>query len=137
VGSQGPGEVALFTLFDRPELSGFLTPQEIACQESRGARVVSQTNVALGRMVDILAHNDVCRCDFLNIDVEGREWDVLMGWPWGRMRPKVICVEVISKGMRKFLEEPVVKFLEDAGFTLASRLHCTAVFVDGARAVWR
>lgn len=123
-----------FYLMDRPELSGFLNSVELAKALDRGAEVVRDVQIRMDRLEYLLGN--VPRVDFLNIDVEGCELAVLQGHDWEK-RPKVIAVEVISTHFRKFLDTPVVQFLEAAGYQLASRLHCTAIFVDGKRAVWR
>jgi len=37
--------------------------------------------------------------DFLNIDVEGMEMEVLKGNNWGKYRPKVICLEAVEHSL--------------------------------------
>ena len=64
------------------------------------------TRVRQGRGRDHGAGDDACaRCatgsapaafDFLKIDVEGAEPDVLLGGDWQRFRPKVIVVEALA-----------------------------------------
>jgi FkbM family methyltransferase len=40
----------------------------------------------------------ICEIDFLKIDVEGAEVDVLRGSDWNRFRPKIIVVEAVAPG---------------------------------------
>ena len=49
-------------------------------------------------MAELCARNGVSEIDFLKIDVEGAEADVLMGNDWSKYRPKVIVAEAILPG---------------------------------------
>lgn len=49
-------------------------------------------------MADLCERYGVSEIDFLKIDVEGAEADVLMGNDWKRFRPKVIVAEAILPG---------------------------------------
>lgn len=42
--------------------------------------------------------HDITQIDFLKIDVEGAEGDVLAGLDLARLRPKVICLEAVAPG---------------------------------------
>lgn len=46
----------------------------------------------------VLDEHKVTRIDFLKIDVEGAEADVLSGIDWKRHRPAVLCIEAIQPG---------------------------------------
>jgi FkbM family methyltransferase len=49
-------------------------------------------------LAELCKRNGVTEIDFLKIDVEGAEADVLMGNDWSRYRPKVIVAEAILPG---------------------------------------
>lgn len=62
--------------------------------------------------------------DFLNIDVEGHELEVLKSYDWESVKPKIIAVEVFD------LNNSDVKiFLEEKGYFLVSKSIATAFFV--------
>ncbi len=56
---------------------------------------------------DILRQNKVKSIQFLKVDVEGYEYEVLNGNDWSRYRPEVICIEAnhVTKDWRPLLEK--------------------------------
>jgi hypothetical protein len=57
------------------------------------------------RLRDVLDGNDVSTIQFLKIDVEGYEYEVIISNDWEKYRPEVVCVEAnhIDKDWRSFL----------------------------------
>jgi FkbM family methyltransferase len=55
---------------------------------------------------DIFIKNKVEKINFMKVDVEGFEYDVLIGNDWNRFRPEVICIEAnhILKDWRPLLK---------------------------------
>ena len=49
-------------------------------------------------LADLCARHGATEIDFLKIDVEGGEADVLAGGDWRRFRPKVIVIEAVMPG---------------------------------------
>jgi FkbM family methyltransferase len=49
-------------------------------------------------LAELCERHDVTTIDFLKVDVEGAEADVLMGNDWSRYRPKVVVLEAIEPG---------------------------------------
>lgn len=90
------GEVD-FHLVDR--LHGFSTTVEThakgAGQFGASYRTIKKPIVT---MAELCEHHGLGEIDFLKIDVEGAEADVLMGNDWSRFRPKVIVAEAILPG---------------------------------------
>jgi len=90
------GEIG-FHVVDR--LHGFSTTVEHIARQAQqfgvGYRTVRMPVVTLAQLC---AENKVGEIDFLKIDVEGGEADVLHGGDWGRYRPKVVVVEAVMPG---------------------------------------
>jgi len=62
---------------------------------SYGAGVASITVPAM-TLAELCASHDIETIDFLKIDVEGAEADVIAGGDWRRHRPKVVVVEAVK-----------------------------------------
>jgi len=75
---------------------------------------------ALRPLADILSENHVSSIDFMNIDVEGMDLEVLQSHNWNIL-PKVIAVEAE-------VGSPVQKYLEEKGYVLSGLLGLTLFF---------
>ena len=86
-----------FHVVDR--LHGFSSTLEHVAQHAQqfgvGYRTVRMPVMTLARLC---AEHGVKEIDFLKIDVEGGEADVLHGGDWERNRPKVIVIEAVTPG---------------------------------------
>jgi FkbM family methyltransferase len=89
--------IADFHIVDR--LHGFSTTLE---KHAAGAREFGadyrSVRIPVITMAELCARHAVGEIDFLKIDVEGAEADVLMGNDWDRFRPKVVVIEAIAPG---------------------------------------
>jgi FkbM family methyltransferase len=88
------GEIDFHTV-DR--LHGLSTTVENLAQKAKaygvGYRTVRMPVTTLAKLCET---HKVSTIDFLKIDVEGAEGDVLFGGDWTRFRPKVIVVEAVA-----------------------------------------
>jgi FkbM family methyltransferase len=104
-----PRDVVLRTLVGREtgerdfylveRLHGFSTMLEQNAQKAKafGAsyRTLRLPVVTLASLCEMHGLNDI---DFLKVDVEGAEADVLFGGDWKRFRPKVVVAEAVAPG---------------------------------------
>jgi FkbM family methyltransferase len=88
------GSFTLYRVVDDPSLST-LTPEVAARHRSDGLRV-DEIDVEVRPLNDIFEDAGVSEIDFLKIDVEGAERDVLLGIDLDRYRPRVILVEAVE-----------------------------------------
>ncbi|WP_237217392.1 FkbM family methyltransferase, partial [Falsiroseomonas oryziterrae] len=66
--------------------------------------------------------------DFLNVDVEGLDHDVLAGNDWTRWRPRVIAVETHGFDPGKPGENAVFRLLTGQGYRLQSHVFVTSIY---------
>jgi len=84
-----------FHMVDR--LHGLSTTREDVAQKARAFDVNYQTLcLSVTTLAQLCESHGVSSIDFLKIDVEGAESDVLFGGDWERYRPKVIVAEAVS-----------------------------------------
>ena len=84
-----------FHMVDR--LHGLSTTREDVAQKARTFDVDYQTlRLPVTTLAQLCESHAVGPIDFLKIDVEGAESDVLFGGDWKRFRPKVIVAEAVS-----------------------------------------
>jgi FkbM family methyltransferase len=68
--------------------------------------------------------------DFMSIDVEGNELDVVQSNDWSKYRPEVLAVERHGQSIRDHLDSPLVEFLFDQGYELLGWLQPTLILRD-------
>ncbi len=85
--------------FQINHLHGFSTTVKTFAEDARAFGVgYTATPTAMITLADLCARHGVSTIDFLKIDVEGAEGDVLAGNDWTRYRPKIIVAEAVSPG---------------------------------------
>lgn len=67
--------------------------------------------------------------DFMSVDVEGFDLQVLKSNEWGRFRPKAIVVEALGFDLEGVLSSDVAQYLHERDYVLFSKLHHSVVFV--------
>ena len=78
--------------------------------------------------------------DFLSIDVEGNEFNVLKGLNFQKYRPKVIALELINKNKNYFYEQKIetiqkskiYKFMIKKKYKLTSWIHDDLIFISNS-----
>lgn len=68
--------------------------------------------------------------DFLDIDVEGKDLEVLKSNDWEKFRPKYIVVEVLKNQMNEIYEDAIVKYLYEQGYSIISKMINSVLFED-------
>ena len=120
-----------FYIFDDPALNTF--DQRLAMDRSKGEhRVIRTQSVKLATLDQILEeHLPAGRSiDFLSVDVEGYDLDVLQSKSWDRLRPELIVIETYSKGIDSWLADPSTRFLRSVGYEPLSKAILSSIFLD-------
>ena len=105
---------------------------------SRGAKSVKK--IQTEKLDDILKKSKIKikKIDFLTIDVEGNELNVLKGLNFNKYEPKVISIELINKNLNSFYDQKIeyiqkskiYKFLVKKNYKLANWIHDDLIFVS-------
>ena len=70
---------------------------------------------------ELIEHN----FDFLNIDLEGHDYEVLKNINFDKYRPKLVCVEILEKSKDK---NNIFKFLENKGYVFIKKCEISYFF---------
>ena len=72
--------------------------------------------------------------DFLSVDCEGHDLEVLLTNDWDKFRPWLVLAEVHAQSLGDLRESPIVKYLDKIGYDLISWTLATLIFRDRNRA---
>lgn len=70
--------------------------------------------------------------DFMNVDVEGMDMDILASIDWERTRPAVVCVETVDYATQQKRPE-VTDFMRSKGYAPYADTFLNTIFIDGRK----
>ena len=70
--------------------------------------------------------------DFLNVDVEGLDLEVLSSHDWDRFRPNVVAVEAHGLDLNDPRQNATWRFLRDKHYDFVSHVGVTSIFKSSA-----
>lgn len=120
-----------FFTFNEPALNTF--DSEIAAEHAAGGKWKQLDkkmvpNRTLKEVLDTHLPKGQ-KIDFLTIDVEGFDYEVLSSNDWSKYLPEVIVIEVLGHSvMAEFLSMPEVKLLSEHGYQCIAKTLNTAFF---------
>jgi len=125
------GRVRLFT--PGPDSAGGQASPIATCDvETAHARGFSEEHVShvpaytMTGLLDRL--EDIASIDYVNIDVEGLDADVLAEIDWSRLSPRVVSVEDYATAVPGAIESSIGRLMTHAGYVLVARVGPTSIF---------
>ena len=124
----GVARTITFYAFDEPALNTFdLAAAERA--KAAGYRVVEERELQTTTLAELLReHLQGGKIDFLSVDVEGLDAEVLASNDWEAFAPEVVLAETLGQGLREVQASPVARVLGGQGYELLSKTVNTAIF---------
>ncbi len=118
-----------FYCFDEPALNTFSKDIAIERQSHTRYRIVEEVEVPVLPLSDILdRYLKKNKIDFLSIDVEGLDLDVLQSNDWSRYRPDYILVEDNEMELNDLGKSKVFTFLTENGYQIRAKTKRTIIF---------
>ena len=129
--SDSPGFLK-FYMFNEPALNTF--DEELA-RERDGKnryRIVKVEKVKLDTLENILDKHlpKNTEIDFLSVDVEGLDFQVLKSNNWDKYKPKVVIVEILRKPLEELLDDEITLFMRKNGYKLFAKTLNSVFFSD-------
>jgi FkbM family methyltransferase len=123
-------QLLTYYAFNEPALNGF--SKELSEErDGKGSYFVKFTkDIETSTLEEILDNNlpKVQPIDFLSIDVEGLDFNVLKSTNLEKYHPKVILVEILNSSLADIQVSKIYKFLTDAGYELYAKAVNTVIF---------
>ena len=89
----------------------------------------SKIKIKCSKLNSILEKNNIDSFDYLNIDVEGSEIEVIKGIDFKKFNPKLITIENNDLLLEDYFESEVYKLLIKNGYTLINKIGVTNFFI--------
>ncbi|WP_406824460.1 FkbM family methyltransferase [Pedobacter sp. KACC 23697] len=127
----GPEKTKLkFYCFNEPALNSF--SEEVSKRidaESGKYKIIKELDIDVLPLGDVLDQHLPANTtiDFLSIDVEGLDYQVLLSNNWDKYKPSIILVEE-NVNVDDLNHSPIYKFLKDKGYTFFAKTLRTCVY---------
>lgn len=88
-------KTAVFYEFEATGLSTF-SKKEMEALLKIGYKLIKTKKISMRRLEDIMRKHVKSGIDFMTVDAEGMDLEVLKSNNWGKYRPKFLCIETID-----------------------------------------
>ena len=79
-------------------------------------RIIGKIEVQTFTLAELLSKVALPRIDFMSVDVEGLDLEVLSSNDWHRFRPRIIVAESLDTDLIAVASDPVVAYLAEQGY---------------------
>ena len=138
--SSREGERELFFYHDKSAINT-LEKSVANYQRAQVKEIKKIKTKTLNSIIENSKFNDLT-IDFLSIDVEGHELDVIKGFDLKKYKPKVVIIEFLDLSLKKleiknlniknFLKSEIYQYMVDKNYTLVNLIHSDLVFVNNS-----
>jgi len=133
IGVSNIEEFSTYYQFNEPALNTF---NQIEAESKNGIHngtyfITNRIQIQTKKLSTILKENlkENIQIDFLNIDVEGLDFEVLQSNDWESFRPKVILIEELKFDFSELNKNSINDFLNKQGYKLMYRTVNTSFYI--------
>lgn len=123
-------QVLTYYAFNEPALNGFSKEISEARDGLNNYKIEFTKDIETSTLEEVLDENLPSNqvIDFLSIDVEGLDFDVIKSMNIKKYRPRVILVEILGSSLSDLQQDPIYKFLIDEDYALYAKAVNTVIF---------
>ncbi len=119
--------------FNEPALNGFSSELSNDRNENTKYRIINSVDLygyPLSHILEKYLSAQVSQIDFMSVDVEGLDLEVLKSNNWDKFRPNVLLVELLNSSLDSIALDPVYQFLSEKNYFVFSKCVKTVIFVS-------
>jgi FkbM family methyltransferase len=134
--SSGVSEKKLYFYHDKSAINTL--NKEVSNFQS--AKVKEVRTIKTNSLNNILEQNNINKIDYLNIDVEGHEIDVLLGLDIRKYLPDIVSIEYLDLTMGRLefknnklqnvINSDIYKYMDSKGYSLINWNHADLIFIN-------
>jgi FkbM family methyltransferase len=122
----------IFFRFEEPAFNTFDAELAQRRVEAGSAALRERINVPVDRLENILARelDPKQRIDFMTVDAEGLDLDVLMSNDWERFRPDYVLAEALDLDLAATVEDPLCRYMMANSYKLVAKIGNSVIFAS-------
>ncbi|ADE35620.1 FkbM family methyltransferase [Methanohalophilus mahii] len=122
-------DVLTYYSFEEPALNGFSVNLNV--ERAKKNKIISKTNMETKTLEEVLdLWFNSSEIDFLSIDVEGLDFQVLNSNNWTKYRPKVVLVESLKKSIENCYNDEMACYMKKNGYIIFAKTFNTVFFME-------
>ena len=133
IGVSATPSIMKYYLFNEPALNTF---EPLLAKERDGLRDYKITEIKEVQTLPLSTILDTYLpikqiIDFISIDVEGLDLEVLQSNDWRKYRPRFVVAECLNADLVSIIDDPVVRYLETVGYKPYTKSGNSLIFING------
>jgi hypothetical protein len=123
----------IYYQFNEPALNGFSSKLSEERNKKTKYRIINEVNLEglpLCVVLEKYLPNKNMTIDFMSVDVEGLDLEVLKSNDWNKFRPNVLLVELLGSYLDSIGDDPVYQFLSEKKYLVFSKCVKTVIFIS-------
>lgn len=127
-------QLLTYYAFNEPALNSF-SKELTDLYTSKGFQLIFQKNLETSTLEEILNANlpENQTIDFLSVDVEGLDLQVLQSNNWDRFSPRFVLVEILNASFAELDKSDLAVFMKNKGYRLHAKSENTVFFKKSVR----
>lgn len=121
-----------YFVFNEPALNGFsseLSSERDGAEDKYFIKEIVKIDVL--PLAEIFAkHLGEKKIDFMSVDVEGLDFDVIKSNDWVKYRPKIVLAEILKSTLQDLENDLLAKFMKKVGYEIFAKTVNTVFFID-------
>jgi FkbM family methyltransferase len=125
-------QVLTYFAFNEPALNGFSEKLSRERHGKDGYFIRQEIELKISKLSSVLDKYlpQSVKIDFLSIDVEGLDFDILQSNDWMKYKPKCILVEILASSLHEIENKEIAIFLKKYGYIVFAKAMNTVFFVQ-------
>jgi FkbM family methyltransferase len=119
-------------LFDEPALNTVCKKRKVFLQKTTSYKIKDIVHVSSRTLASLLDEFRAQSIDFLSVDVEGLELEVLRSGNWKKHRPKFVVLEILDTQLKHLGKSPCIKFMQKKGYEVLTKGLRSVILKDKA-----
>lgn len=119
-----------YYLFNEPALNTFSETRKEFLMNNTPFKLIKAIKVKTKTLGQILEENILPnkQIDFLTIDIEGLDFEILKTNNWNKFKPTLILIEDINGSLESISQSKLHNYLHPLGYSIVAKTHNTAFF---------
>jgi len=123
-------KIIKYYMFNEPALNGFSKEMSNSRIGLKNHRIIKEIDLQTKTLKEVLDSNLIenQHIDFMTIDVEGLEYEVLVSNDWAKYKPSIILIEDLGFDLHSMEKSKVYNYLIGKGYSLIVKIFNTLFF---------